>query len=69
MSATFKDSRTRGYDKAPARIFNRTRCGHTAKVIFPSHESAAHRGIEIMPSNFRVYRCPNCNGYHLTTKT
>jgi hypothetical protein len=50
------------------------KCGPTGKKIFKSEKHAWLRASEILErgangtDGFRVYHCPHCNFYHLTSK-
>jgi hypothetical protein len=52
----------------PATRRKTNHCGPTGKIRFASHDAAVTRGIQVMPASFRVYQCPYCGGFHLTTK-
>lgn len=50
-----------------------TKCGHTGKVCFKSHQHAMHRAMTILSNmagngQFRAYECQWCGLWHLTSK-
>lgn len=51
-----------------------SRCPHTHKTRFVTHEAALQRAGEILTGRnprataFRAYRCDKCGGYHITSK-